>query len=454
MGDKLLVRIYNVGFGDCIYVGIPDSGRTFHLLIDCGNSGETALLRQAVADVRSRLRDPEGGETRLDLLVVTHPHKDHLSGFDPAWFRGLAVGQIWLSAFMKEDHPQAEKSFRLQALGMQCAKALTAEAHNLNLSAADQMMLNLNITNPRALDALRNPPGVEGETIAPQAPRLYVSRDQFAGQDEANLKKAGLSLEQGAMCFRGFRDQNTVLRVLAPEWDIDGSYLGKTADQHFGLLARAADTEGAASSPNSARPSPQPTNISSSDFRRLCGGLLYSNLAFIEMADELRNQTSVVLLLEWRGRRLLFTGDAEWKGEPVAPNKDNASWDIMLEKDKNFGHLAKPLDFLKVGHHGSVNGTPFVKEAGAQQVILDRLLPATPQGGGQVVVSTKPGVKIGKKFPVPYSPLMVELGRRAANARRYNDDIVKLDQPQRTDLEEYAAQLPIGYIDVELAPAA
>jgi hypothetical protein len=153
------------------------------------------------------------------------------------------------------------------------------------------------------------------------------------------------------------------------------------------------------------------------------------------------------LLLEWRGRRLLFTGDAEWEG-----GTGNASWDIMLEKDATFGHLAKPLDFLKVGHHGSVNGTPFAKDAGAKQPILDRFLPAATQGGAQVVVSTDVNANFGKENPVPYAPLLVELGRRAVNARRYGGDM-KEDQPQRTDLEEYDPKLPIGYIDVELAPA-
>ncbi len=447
MGDNLLVRVYDVGFGDCIYVGIPDSGRMFNMLIDCGNlKGTAGILQKAVTDVRSLLR-ADGAKERLDLLVVTHPHKDHLSGFDPSWFKDLDVGQIWLSAFMNEDHPQAQKSRRLQTLSMQTAEALMAEAQTLGLSATDQAMLNLNISNPRALDALRNPPGVAGETIAPQAPRLYVSRDKFDGLDEPGFKKADLSLEQGAMCWRGFQEPGTVLRVLAPEWDIDGCYLGKTADQHLALLAPPAGAGADAGTPDSAGPSGQPTNISSSDFRRLCTRLLYSSMAFIEMDDKLRNNTSVVLLLEWRGRRLLFTGDAEWEG-----GTGNGSWDIMLQKDETFGHLAKPLDFLKVGHHGSVNGSPFAKDAGTNQPILDRFLPATTQGAAKVVVSTDVNANFGKENPVPYPPLLVELGRRAANMHLYGG-VIKEGQPQRTDLEEYDPKLPIGYIDVELTPA-
>ena len=37
MDGQLLVRMYNVGLGDCIYLRVPDAGREVHVLIDCGN---------------------------------------------------------------------------------------------------------------------------------------------------------------------------------------------------------------------------------------------------------------------------------------------------------------------------------------------------------------------------------------------------------------------------------
>ena len=58
--------------------------------------------------------------------------------------------------------------------------------------------------------------------------------------------------------------------------------------------------------------------------------------------DKAANNTSVVFALEWRGKRLLFSGDAELR-----------SWQMMHEKN-----VLKPVDFLKVSHHGSHNGTP------------------------------------------------------------------------------------------------
>ena len=47
MADKLLIRLYDVGLGDCIYCRIPKahrSGRDFHILIDCGTLSSTDYL--------------------------------------------------------------------------------------------------------------------------------------------------------------------------------------------------------------------------------------------------------------------------------------------------------------------------------------------------------------------------------------------------------------------------
>ena len=52
---------------------------------------------------------------------------------------------------------------------------------------------------------------------------------------------------------------------------------------------------------------------------------------------------SVVLLIIWRNRRLLFVGDAEWHGE-YKDGKHNGSWNVMWHDRE---HLQEPLDFLK-----------------------------------------------------------------------------------------------------------
>ena len=58
--------------------------------------------------------------------------------------------------------------------------------------------------------------------------------------------------------------------------------------------------------------------------------------------DKAANNSSIVFCLEWRGWRLLFPGDAELR-----------SW-----KEMNKEGALSPIHFLKIGHHGSHNGTP------------------------------------------------------------------------------------------------
>ena len=90
MADHLLVRMYNVGLGDCIYLRIPDAGRDVHVLIDCGNKpGRPAVLKQCIQELKPELPDDGAGGKRLDLLVVTHPHEDHHRGFEEDFFEGI-----------------------------------------------------------------------------------------------------------------------------------------------------------------------------------------------------------------------------------------------------------------------------------------------------------------------------------------------------------------------------
>ena len=129
MADELLVRAYNVGVGDCIYVRIPNRNDHFHILIDCGKKGGVDMLESALGHLE-RNALPAGsaaGKKRLDLLVVTHRHEDHIKGFDPDFFKNIEIGNIWLSASMNPEHPQAEKSHQLHSLAKQEMRGIAAQ---------------------------------------------------------------------------------------------------------------------------------------------------------------------------------------------------------------------------------------------------------------------------------------------------------------------------------------
>ena len=142
MADKLLVRAYNVEVGDCIYCRIPKAQKVggtiddFHILIDCGSVGGSRAARGGRrATSQTMLPDAGGGKKRLDLLVVTHEHKDHIAGFDPAFFKNIRIENIWMNAAMDPDHPQAGRTLELHRLATTAMRNIAS----LNLSLSPEL---------------------------------------------------------------------------------------------------------------------------------------------------------------------------------------------------------------------------------------------------------------------------------------------------------------------------
>jgi len=137
MADKLLIRMFDVGLGDCIYCRIPkahDSGRDFHILIDCGTLSSADYLTEAVKNLNPLL-PLIAGKRHVDLLVVTHEHKDHMTGFGMKLWDGLSFGAIWMSAAMDLAHPEAKRAQKLHSFA---ARAM-ARAVRLKLALGPQL---------------------------------------------------------------------------------------------------------------------------------------------------------------------------------------------------------------------------------------------------------------------------------------------------------------------------
>jgi len=74
---SITLRAYNVLFGDCLLVSWDEDDDEHHAWVDFGNfsNDPNAVFSSVYNDVRGRT----GG--KLDLVVVTHRHMDHLEGF-------------------------------------------------------------------------------------------------------------------------------------------------------------------------------------------------------------------------------------------------------------------------------------------------------------------------------------------------------------------------------------
>src|SRR3984957_6007545 len=105
------IRMYRQGLGDCFLVSLKRSGNApdYKILIDCGvilgTPDPTTVMTKVVDDIVAVTH----GE--VDLLLATHEHWDHLSGFiqAAASFERLKVGQVWLAWTEDPADPLAEK---------------------------------------------------------------------------------------------------------------------------------------------------------------------------------------------------------------------------------------------------------------------------------------------------------------------------------------------------------
>ncbi|WP_035350960.1 MBL fold metallo-hydrolase [Edaphobacter aggregans] len=124
-GPPIRIRMYRQGLGDCFLITLPGANGPFYMVIDCGvvlgtDAAGVQKLRDAVADI-STVTD-----NKIDLLVVTHEHYDHVSGFTQAqdlikdnW----KVAQVWtawtedpkdaLANKLRAERKKAEDALRL-----------------------------------------------------------------------------------------------------------------------------------------------------------------------------------------------------------------------------------------------------------------------------------------------------------------------------------------------------
>jgi hypothetical protein len=266
--------------------------------------------------------------------------------------------------------------------------------------------------------------------------------------------------------------KEATISVLGPERDIDRYYLGNPADpaMRSGLRSALSFIESGLPPVAAAVPSADavaaPANIDPGDFRQLRSRMLSTALAFADLDGKVCNNTSVVLLIEWEGKRLLFVGDAEWDGGFKDGNKANCAWNVMWNLRKK--QLDGPLALLKIGHHGSTNATPWkqpgVASKGEPLDILDAILPVASKAKAKAIASTFRG----NYETIPRSDLLAEIGKRVSNTKNYAAEFKKagvatatvpkfadfekdsFDEPQplRTDLERLLGAQ--GFIDIEI----
>ncbi len=357
--SDLVVRCYNVGFGDAVLVSIPEKRRgrgretVRHLLIDVGNllagdGNQDEVFSTVVSDVVSRT----GGE--VDLYVMTHEHLDHTQGLLAASRAGvdLRASYAWLTGSAAPDYYERNPAAKKRRLDLQLALEDAAR----QLEAAPDPWLEMMVANNAALL-----PGAHALSTSE-----YVDHLRRLTAEGRTHYVDSTTKTRGKHPFTEAK-----VTILAPEADTS-TYYGRSSGGGS-LTATSAAAVELAGVPDRVRPDPglaaPPPGVDPGAFFDLLTSRRRSSRTRILEIDAANNNTSVVLEIEWRGWRLLFPGDAELR-----------SWERMHQQG-----VLRPVHFVKVSHHGSHNGTDDDR--------FDALMPPESPDGRErhAVVSTHDG---------------------------------------------------------------
>jgi hypothetical protein len=318
---SITLRAYNVLFGDALLVSWDEDDGPHHAWVDFGNfhNDPNAVFEKVFNDVLSRTSG------KLDLLVITHRHLDHMEGFHSLRKRfktEFTIDRLWYAHVTPSlDHvfEIAERTLR----GMLPASIPDGDGEIGRM--------------------FRNNFGAKGDKIRNQMAKIF--------------KEAGVPASRTFKIHRGMNLKQALppgmqrlgIEVLGPE---------KNSNRYLQPLEHALRIHGIAlSSANGGRPQARREDpldgaravkfakselAGLADFARLRRRLQTGGLELLAAVDTTRNNTSIVMRLTHGESRLLLVGDAE-----------EMSWEIMR---KNGAALTAKV--MKIGHHGSINSSP------------------------------------------------------------------------------------------------
>jgi hypothetical protein len=188
---RLEICCWPVGQGLFGHMEVRAAEAAFRIVYDCGGLGSDP------DHVQNKVRDLEAH--RVDLLVLSHFHLDHISGV-PALVNSKQVGRAWIPYLA----PQVRVVF---------ATALAAQATLAGLLPANYVEPLRLVGNPRGWFGARGVPVDElggpaapGEAGPPRPPRPPRERPPDGPRGDAPDAGRGLSLGQWAPWPEAFRD--------------------------------------------------------------------------------------------------------------------------------------------------------------------------------------------------------------------------------------------------------
>ncbi len=130
--DEIAVHFIDVGQGDCIFIDTPDKD----MLID---SGEYEYASRVIRYLHSN------GVTKLDYIIATHPHSDHMGGMARI-MTAFDVGEFIMSEVPEDMIPIAE--YYTKAMNTLALKGITTTYSEVGRTITLCEGTQLNIIGP------------------------------------------------------------------------------------------------------------------------------------------------------------------------------------------------------------------------------------------------------------------------------------------------------------------
>jgi len=392
----LRVRMYRVGFGDFFLLSVPSAKGAKHILIDCGvHAVDLGSIGDAVAQMA------EDCGKHLSLVIMTHRHADHISGFAKCAdvFSQITVDRVWMPWFEDLNDGAAKKiQANLTALAGQVSLRLAASGQSKTPFAS----MVENITG-----------GAAATGVSSNQKALDVLHGGFANKVTPDYYRAG----DTAILPQDLVDAGLSAKILGPPGDTRLiQQMTNTSDQY---LANAMQDDGeiAKTFPAAFQQKTYPDHA----FKLFGASQVEASIKAVQpnvlaaraqAADKTLNNQSLVVLFSFAGKNLLFVGDAQW-----------GNWENFLyggafgtpghtKMTDDATEILENIDFYKVGHHGSRNATP--KDAVAAMMRL----------GCACMCSTQ----IKAYNEVPRAPLMEALSTQMKGKLARSDQVAVKSQ--------------------------
>jgi hypothetical protein len=456
--EAVVIRMYRGILGDCFLIRIKRGATWQHILIDCGvlqnvASGDT-ILAKLPPEVKEkvgveRLKAVQAGPAlidkiaqdviatvgkRIDLLVLTHEHFDHFSGFALAektfTAADVSIDRLWLAW---TENPEDTQAIALHA---RFDKGKQALALAVQLSQAMQAMgaaVDDRLQTTAALAAFVGPVdrGFAAGGVKTGRATIQMLKDKAGVQATRYLEPGQIvdALGLTAYVLGPPRDAKRLEKDKPSSGAAKEVYL-TSLDEALAvestMHARLTHETGAVTDIDTApfaRPHLQKDGDDSKEkaalrrlyedkeqeYRRIDGEWTAAAEALALKMDADTNNTSLALAFELPdGQVLLFPGDAQvgnwlsW-GDQTYPRHVPAGGPPAV----TINDLLPRTTFYKVGHHASHNAT--LRQLGLEKMTDPRLTAAIPVVEAVAAIQGPGSKTVGRGWKMPYGDLYLDL---------------------------------------------